>query len=189
MPLLESVGSISARAYGLNSFSVESAWKSIQTITLSSDNSFIDFSSIPQTYKHLKIIALIRGNQGLNNIGLRLNGDSGASFQRGFIGSEGTNVNGGSYPAGSGFDWIYGTNNTNLRMVNEIIISNYTDTNKWKNVDAFIHGHHNSTSSYTNMIIQYGVGHWQNTSAVTSVSIFSSAISAGSTFQLYGIEG
>lgn len=189
MPLLESVGSISARAYGLNSYSVESAWKSIQTITLASDNSFIDLSSIPQTYKHLKIIAIIRGTAGLNNIAIRLNGDSGASWQRGFLGTEGSTVNGGTYTSGGTFDWVYGTNNTSMRMINEIIIPNYTDTNKWKNVDIFVHGHHNSTSNYNNMIIQYGAGHWQNTAAVTSVTITNAAISAGSTFQLYGLEG
>lgn len=190
MPLLETRGSGSAIAFGLNGqLILPSAWKSIQTINLSSDNSFIDFANIPQTYKHLKIIALIRADSGLNNIPMRLNGDSGSSWTKGFLGTDGTNKNGGAYPTLGSWDWVYGTNNTNLRIINEININNYTNNTKFKNVDAWVYSHHNSSSSYTNMIIQYGIGHWNNTSAVTSVTFTSSAIRAGSKFQLYGLEG
>lgn len=190
MPLLETRASGSALAYGLNSFTVPSAWESIQTFHLTSDNTFIDFTNIPQTYKHLKVVALMRGSAGLNNHSMRLNGDSGASWQLGFSGSDGGgSSSGGAYVTPAANTFIYGTSNTSIRIINEININNYTDTNKWKTADMWIYSHHNVGSGYTSMIIQYGIGHWKNTSAVTSVTFTTSSPNAGSKFELYGLKG
>jgi hypothetical protein len=49
---------------------------------LSSPAASIDFTSIPQTYRHLRVVAMLRGDQAVGQLALRarVNGDTGANY-------------------------------------------------------------------------------------------------------------
>jgi len=154
----------------------------IQQTTLSSNQSEIVFSNIPQTYKSLYILGSIKstrsGAQG--DFSLKPNGStSGYSARRlshytGSVASDGAaHVN----FAGSNIE-------SNLFSTIEIHVSNYTQST----IKPF-----NIRTAFRD-IGSYAAGLWNNTSPLTSLSLYDlsdlngNQLRAGSSVCLYGVK-
>ena len=168
-----------------------------QTVVGSSTSS-ITFSSIPNSYKHLQIRVLARGN--LSNyydaVSFRYNGDNGANYFRHTILADGVNV-----PQSYGYanetkafmGYIPGANaNGNLYGPATIDILDYTNTSKYKTAFAKYGANNNTAGSAGYLYTGITSCAWANTSAINSINMFIDAgtfFAAGSTFALYGIQG
>jgi trimeric autotransporter adhesin len=169
----------------------------IQTVTVGAGGaSAITFSSIPQTYKHLQIRGTDQQNYGSNDsgyTGIRLNGDTGSNWNRHQIWGTGSSV--AAYGLGAsnvawgtvGASGLVGTR-TQYFAGNIIDIYDYTSTAKYKTVKAF--GGIDLAGASGSTIGLYTAA-WQNTAAVTSVTMNGSngTFKPGSTYTLYGILG
>lgn len=171
-----------------------SAFESIATTTLSSSSSTITFSSIPSTYQHLQIRAIVRtATVTTDSSGyIRFNSDSGTNYAWHWLYGNGTSAlaTGGatqdkiqimvSMPGASYSTSIYGAS--------IVDIHDYASTTKNKTVRTFngVDNNSGSTSSKVNLVS----GLWINTNAITSITITGfNDFAAGSVFSLYGIKG
>jgi hypothetical protein len=163
------------------------SYESIATSTVTGTNT-ITFSSIPSTYKHLQIRAMnIFSAETV--LDLRLNGDTGGNYtQHGIFGRGASVVVVGS--SGTSTVSIMGAYDaipSGFPCVSIIDIHDYASTTKYKTVRNFS-GTNNNTTQDRDVCLTSGL--WQNTSAVTSVTLFSGAnFTTGNTISLYGIKG
>lgn len=171
----------------------ESAYALIQTQVLSTQTSAIEFSSIPQTYRHLQIrVSVATNNSGnysdvymsINNINTtnyhnhRLLGTGSAVFS--------SNNTPTQYPVGAKAASIDITNAWNGAIID---IYDYTSSTKTK-VYKSLHGNV-SGSAGSGPIIELSTALLTNTPAVTRVALylFTGSFLVGSRFSLYGIKG
>jgi len=145
------------------------------------------FSSIPQTYTDLKIIASPRVTTG-NWITISFNGTS-ISTNSKIIFIQG---NGSSTPSSSSDTTTqYGllgdapTDTANTFGNNELYIPNYTSSN-YKSFSEDLVEENNGTTAY----LMLTAGLWSNTAAITSITLaaLTGNIAQYSTFYLYGIR-
>jgi hypothetical protein len=191
MPIL---GVIASSGLG---FIPNNSYESIATATPSGVSS-IDFTSIPNTYKHLQIRITGRTSVANENDGyasLQFNGDttSGNYYFYHFIGATGTGTPNAA--AGSTNAIIYaGVLAGNNAIANSfgatiIDILEYNSTNRFKTVRSNSGMSNNSLNS--NMRIASGF--WFNTAAINSINVSANAkgnnFLAGTTIALYGIKG
>ena len=155
----------------------------IATTTLGSAAS-ITFSSIPQTYTDLIIIATVTpAAAGTSNFFIQTNGDTGGSG--GNYSWTKLNANGSTVGSGRNSNYglcVLGELNTNLQI--QINLQNYSNTTTYK---TFL-----SRYGYANYYFGTAVGLWRSTAAITSVSMGQDnspyTFGAGSTATLYGIS-
>jgi hypothetical protein len=150
------------------------------------------FNDIPQTYKHLQIRVLVRGETTLTRPALRINSDSGANYV--VHGLYGTGSAVGAY-ADLSYTYIDTTvvtqssDTSNTFGVVVVDILDYTNTSKNKTVRC-LGGYDANGSGYVSL----HSGLWRSTDAVSSLSFVPGSISSGdfnqySRFSLYGIKG
>ena len=154
----------------------------------------VAFSSIPQTYKHLQIRFNYSANTTNDNIHLRFNNDTSASYSwhetygssTESPGSVSSYNYGGTLVTTAKFGYV-GTTSAGFTGVGTSDILDYTNTNKIKVARHLVGTTTNGSSSY---IIQRSIA-WHNTSAITSITIYSppGLITQDSHFALYGIKG
>jgi len=169
---------------------------SIATQTVgSSGASSVTFSGIPQVYKHLQIRGIARGTDAsaYSFLGMQINGDTGSNYSRHQILSDGVNSppQGYSYASQTkaGISYISGAS-SGASMFGGFVtdILDYSSTSKNKVVRS-LGGYSNNGSSGYSYIALNGSS-WMNTSAVTSITLFTDAnIAQYSLFALYGIQG
>ena len=157
----------------------------IATNTLVSAASTLTFSSIPQTYTDLVLVASnIVPSVGMD-ITMYVNGDTGTNYSGNAIGGNGSGVTAGkvinkSYMYVS--DWWVAINGTNPTMFT-VHCMNYSNATTYKTFlsRGTIQGA-TSTGETT-----AAVSLWRSTSAVTSITIQTSSgtMGVGSTFILY----
>lgn len=165
------------------------AMELIETAVATGFQSNITFSSIPQDYKHLEIRFVSRSTQATTNAGIdiRLNNDSGSNYWNHLLEGTGTSVVSENYgPSVSAFAQTAGTSIANAWPASVLQILDYTSTGKNKTLRNL-----NGWSSVEIPRIRLLSALWNNTSAVTtvSVSLGSGNFVAGSRFSLYGIKG
>ena len=158
----------------------------IQTVTVGSGGAAtIDFTSIPQTFIDLLLVASLRRDTAGGNTWVKFNSTStnyGAlqvfAFGTGFGSSVLTNDSQGPLASESGFT-------ANVFSNCEMYMPNYT-SNNYKS--SFINSvtENNAATSYHNIM----TGLWSNTAAITSMSIVpnSGNLVQYSTATLYGIK-
>jgi hypothetical protein len=152
----------------------------------------VSFSSIPATYKHLQIRALVTGTDATQtgSTSFQLNGDTGSNYTRHQLGGGGATAF--SYAATSQTaGHIYGYNdnlNTQVPMTFVMDILDYANTSKYKTTRVLSGSDRNGTSPYGDINLVSGL--WLNTNAITSLSIFIGGQNMGqySSFALYGIN-
>ena len=172
---------------------VATSFESIATVSLSSSQSTITFTSIPQTYKHLQLRLFGRTDRVSTDdyFSVRFNSDNTAANYRGhYLIAEGTN----KYSGDHGNDYaIYGrltaTNAaSSIFGVGIVDMLDYANTSKYKTGRNFGGQDINGSAAYT----WNGSSLWMSTSAITSFVIYPGA---GSNFvqythaALYGIKG
>ena len=156
---------------------------SLATITLTSTDSEIVFSSIPATYRDLIVVSNFRMTSPAI-IRYRFNADAGNNYSSVRMYFEGIgNAIGSDSGTGDNLfrNWtIQGTSNPNTIIVN---VQDYSVTDKQKTALARL-------NDITNNAVAAFAGRWANTSAVSSIQISTAtnAFAIGSTFSLYGVN-
>jgi hypothetical protein len=175
-------------------------FESIATVTVGSGgSSFVEFTSIPSTYKHLQIRATSRYT-GTQNSGapvyMQFNSDTGSnySFHR-FLGYANLSEVGVAADARANQTYIQlgyttgGSTTSNMFSVQVTDILQYSNTSINKTVKT-LNGYDTNTDTGYRSAGVYS-GHWRSTSAITSIKILPDTDSWAqySSFALYGIKG
>jgi len=158
-----------------------SAQVALATITLGSAASTVTFSSIPGTYRDLRLVVQASVTSGSVNHLFRLNGDTGSNYN--WVGMGGT---GSSALSGSGSNQTtgaldyYGYLDSGL-IATTFDLLDYSATDKHKS--GLVRANNAGNGTTANAV------RWASTAAVTSLQVFpsSSTFTAGSTFALYGV--
>jgi hypothetical protein len=171
---------------------ITGAFESIATYTASGGETSFTFSSIPQTYSSLQVRSMARrSNINGTEIGFRPNNDTSTSSytQHYIIGDSTTASAGGNETGYQSFAYNYidipGTiSGAYSAQICDVL--DYTSTSKYKTFRTFS-GY--DTNGYGKVGLSSNL--WLSTSAITSLVVYfnGSAISANSTFALYGIKG
>lgn len=157
----------------------------IQTITLASASASIDFTGIPQTYRHLQLRGMITLSAlGSGDAFFRYNGDTANNYSRHALYGNGTSA------------LVYAEAPTSIQPANYangtaqpscfvIDILDYANNNKFKTMRGSCGNELNGSG-----IVMFNSGIWRSTSAVTSINIYQNVGSFGinSSFALYGIN-
>jgi hypothetical protein len=189
------IGAITAGLYGTGVPPVTNSYESIATVTVGSGgSSSVEFTSIPQTYKHLQIRIMARTNRSVaaDNVSLTFNGDAlgGTNYAYHFLSGDGASVSAGG---GSSFERILAANvagatsTANVFGVGVLDILDYTNTNK-NTTTRSLTGYDANGSGNSRLYS----GLYLSTTAITSIKLWAEASSLHtqySSFALYGIKG
>ena len=195
MPLIASRAGGSASGFGgLRTFGAAAvdtgAMFPLGMVQLAASTSTITFSSIPATYKHLQMRFLTIAPDGYTDGYISLNSDTTATnyyMNRIFgNGSATGNTAGNNNQCFNG----WGTGETGLAVAGVVDILNYSDTSNIKMFRVVTGFSNNIGASTGNWIGQHSVV-WNNTSAITSISIRMDGANllTNSRATLYGIKG
>ena len=163
------------------------SYQSIASITASGGETSLTFNSIPSTYKHLQLRAMLRKNATtILNFGFRLNNDSTSIYTVHYLYGDGSTVGASNilnYNTYVGTDAGGATNTFGVVIVD---ILDYTDTSKYRTIREFGGYDNNGTGK-----VQLTSGLYRSTTAVSRLDVYfqGDALGAGSTFALYGIKG
>jgi hypothetical protein len=161
----------------------------IASFTLGASATTVTFSNIPATYTHLQIRSSLQTTTANQVVQFRLNGDTGNNYSchslrgNGSTASIDAQVNASTIVL---FGRLVGTDTTLPSSVVTNILD-YKDTNKFKTALSLGGCDLNGTGE-----INIISGNWRNKNAITSIEISpyngAVALSAGSTFSLYGVS-
>jgi hypothetical protein len=150
-------------------------------ITLTSNATQVDFSSIAGDYKDLMLVmAPAITTSTITAIQLKLNNDSSSNYTQVWADGDGTNAVSSSSSSQSYIDIAVIAQTVGANIAN---IFDYSSTNKHKTIIT----RYGNTEWGTRMLC----GRWTSTSAITSVSLIaasSTIFAPGSTFSLYGVR-
>lgn len=175
------------------------AYDSIASTTLSSTSNTITFSGISQTYAHLelRIFNKVTRSGTSDNLYLNVNGDTGnnyamTSVARTYGASPAVAYNTGADQYIVFPDALPAGNQTDIFGYAVIRLTDYTKT-KWKAVDGYwgwCTAFAQAGFANVNGRVGYTTAAWKNTSAITSITITTSAptFQTGCIFALYGIK-
>ena len=163
------------------------AYTLIQSFVLSSDQSSITFSSIPQTYKHLQIRYTAKNSGSSADFAMRINGITSSSYAAHWLFADGFNLTSGSNTGANrmlmpqGMTSSFTANSFGAGIVD---IVDYSNASKLKTIRTTF-GHNDSPRLYFRSFLETS-----STSAVTSVTFVpdSNSIGTGSRFSLYGLS-
>lgn len=158
----------------------------------SGGTSSVVFSSIPSTFKHLQVRAIVRStNTGTDaNTRLRFNGDTGSNYRFHYLtgSGSGTPTSGDSGAASFAYAGLAsGASSTaGVMGVQVIDILDYASTSKYKTVRS-LNGVDNNGSGF----IELDSSLWMSTSAINSLTLFFTTgnLAQYSSIALYGIKG
>jgi hypothetical protein len=163
-----------------------STYEKIQTYTLGSAASSIDFTTIPATYTDLRIVWVYKPVTASNYPYLQFNGDTSAIYSFLTLYGNGT-AGGGTGSPGSTGAFLLGNvaAPTTQWQVNTIDVFSYTG-GAFKSLLNTYSGDINGSGT-----VSYGTNLWKSTAAVTSIKLLfngGSNIATGSSATLYGIK-
>jgi hypothetical protein len=175
---------------------VTNSYESIATVTVGSGgSSTITFSSIPSTYKHLQIRALVKDNRSgveFDNNYLRYNNDSGSNYYSHQLSGNGSTAS--AFASGADTAAIYTTapgGSIGASIFSGVVIDilDYASTNKNK-VTRSLHGFDSNSVGTVRLVSSL----WSNTAAINRIDLITnispaSTIQEYSSFALYGIKG
>ena len=154
------------------------AWQS-----LSSTASSVTFSSIPGTYRDLRLVVTVATSSAGSALSTRFNSDTGTNYS--YVEAHGNGSTTGSSTFASNNSVQTGiniyTDNVN-RSIIELNVMDYSATDKHKTVLTKF-----SLASGTYSGVEIAAHRWANTAAITAVTISGATFAIGSTFALYGI--
>ena len=162
------------------------AYELIETITLTSSASSIEFTSIPQDGVDLVLVASVRASASNDYAYVKINGDNtDTNYPRRALrgtGSAASSFGGSFFPALAS---PKSTDTANTFGNGQLYFPNYTSSAN-KTISADHVGENNGSAAYQ----QLQANIWTNTSAITSLTIEFSTddLVAGSTASLYKIS-
>ena len=160
------------------------AFESIATVTLGTNASVINITSIPSSYKSLQIRVLgsITGGY-LGYMYAQFNGAATNYYAHALTG-DGTTAAATSFsPTELALGAVDGRSATSLTGI-IADIHDYSSTTKNKTLRSISGADNNGSGS-----IYLWSGLWASTDAITSIRIFGNTYTSGTTFALYGIKG
>jgi hypothetical protein len=181
-----------AAIHGTGVAASTNSYESIASYNGTGSSGVITFSSIPSTYKHLQIRAILRGSSAhtANGTNMNYNSDTGANYTLHRLIGDGASASADGYTARSGA-WfgleVDANASANIYGAAVVDILDYTNTNKYKTSRSM--GAYDLNGSGQ---INYASALWLNTAAITSITItaaFGGNWTTGSSFALYGIKG
>jgi hypothetical protein len=154
-------------------------YTALATVTLGSSAASVTFSSIPATYRDLRLIIAGTTSGGVNTA-LRFNSDSGSNYFGVFMLGNGSTTASGSFGGASTFAYFGALWTTQGNTYADIM--DYSATDKHKTL----------ISRYSNAANEAGAmaSRWANTAAITTVQVITTSAAtyaAGTTFSLYGV--
>ncbi len=160
-----------------------STYQPIASVTLSSAQSSVTFSGIPQTYTDLILVVnnIVSSGTG-NDTALRFNDDTSSNYSNTYLLGTGTSALSGRNPLTYADNGYLSANsgNPNTRIIH---LMNYTNTTTFKTQLTRASGQNGGqVTAYVNL--------WRSTSAITKILVYSADslnYAAGSTFNLYGV--
>ena len=165
------------------------SYESIATVSVGSGgSSYVEFTSIPSTYKHLQVRQITYGTQSDNCAG-QFNTDTANNYVRHFLYGDGSSANAGS---GTGinyvnFGYVAGANSYGASRFSAAVtdILDYSSNTKYKTTRC-LSGQDNNGSGL--MVLYSGL--WMNTAVISNIKLFPStgSFSQYSHFALYGIK-
>lgn len=174
------------------------SYESIATVTLSSAQSSISFTSIPQTYTHLQIRGIgrtSRTNYSVDQFFMRLNGSTSNDYASHVLGCDGNSVFAytGSFPDNKIHTGQIATNRASSGIFGTVIIDilDYTNTNKNTTTRALAGVEPNANDGLTYGAVNFASGLYNLTTAISSITLFGEigTLQTYSSFALYGIKG
>lgn len=154
----------------------------------------ITFSSLPQNFKHLRIIAQLRTDRvaEIDAARLRFNGDSGGNYDEEHYTANSTTLSSAGNLAATSMA-IGATEADSSRASNFgpliLDVLNYTSASeKWILTRSGAFG---NVSAATDLFIQNYIGRWRSTAAITSLTLLPNIgpnFVSGSILQLYGLK-
>jgi hypothetical protein len=186
------IGAITAGLFSTGTVASTNSYESIATATGTGSSGVITFSSIPQTYKHLQIRAILRGTYAstANGTNMNYNGDSGANYTLHRLIGDGASASADGYTGRTGAWFGLETDasaGANIYAAAVTDILDYTNTNKYKTSRSMGAYDLNGAGQ-----INFASALWLNTAAITSITITAALggnWTSNSTFALYGIKG
>jgi hypothetical protein len=174
---------------------ITGSYESIASATGTGSSGVITFSSIPSTYQHLQIRAIMKGDD--NNVGtiafvLTLNNDTGSNYAYHELRGDGSSATAAGSSSQTGLTFtgcIARTHATQNDMVGAVIIDiqDYISSTKNKTVRTFGGADLNSANGR----IRLASGLWMNTAAITTLTFTTATgnFTSATQFALYGIKG
>jgi hypothetical protein len=178
------------------------SYESIATVTVGSGGtSYIEFTSIPSTFKHLQLRGISQTNRATYNtsaLKVVLNGDTAANYSSHILSSDPASPSTSAVAGGAASQTSIAELSTSSSVASNVFgasvvdILDYTNTNKYKTIRFLSGADTNGAASGYAGWIGFGSGAWLNTTAVTNVRFypqFGTTINQYSSFALYGIKG
>jgi hypothetical protein len=166
-------------------------YESIQTITASGSASYIEFVSIPSTYKHLQVRWIGRTNSSntWDFPRMQVNGDTSSIYNSHNVYGDGSST--GAQGGASGTDMFISfgsTSSTTSNVMSATILDvlDYANTNKFKTIRS-LSGVDANGSGYIALMS----GLYRSTTAISSIKLFplyGPNWTSTSTFALYGVK-
>jgi hypothetical protein len=174
---------------------ISGSFESIATVSVSSNVSSVDFTSIPGTYTHLQLRYISQatdsGSADIMNVQMQFNSDTAANYVRHYLLGEGATASPGASTGRTNL--VVGTaptqSYTSMFNAGVVDILEYAKTNKYKTIRTLDGNDQNSGNTLSRIWINSGL--WLSTSAITSIKITmesSRSIRQYSHFALYGIK-
>jgi hypothetical protein len=164
------------------------AMEAISSVVITASNNwYVNFTGIPQTYTHLQLRAVTMANVATNP-SINFNNDSTGSYTSQHFWSTGT-ASASNYQGASSATpmWSYNPSTT-YPAASIIDIYDYTSTAKSKIYRSYSGS---NTNGSTDEVALWG-GVYNSTNAITTINLYigngSDYWQAGSTFTLYGIK-
>lgn len=161
-----------------------SAMTALATTTLASASATVTFSSIPGTYRDLRLVIVPVASTGTGDVKINFNGDTGASsYAQVYMYGNGSSAVSGS---ATNFATIYASAGATFTTAFETVITtdifDYAQTDKHKTV--LCRG--NVASINTNA----SAARWVSTSAITSIVVGAQTnnFGVGTVISLYGVS-
>lgn len=159
----------------------------------SAGSATVSFTSIPSTYKHLQVRALIRGTASASAISanMQFNSDTGSNYSYHELYGNGTSAQASAGATQTRF-FLHGNAPAATALASSFGVAvmdilDYASTSKYKTTRCLDGMDVNGSGGY----ILLDSGSWQNTNAISSIQIAPSSgnFAQYSQFALYGIKG
>lgn len=182
-----STGTKRSKVWDQSAVVITNSFESIATVNVGAGGaSYVEFTSIPQTFTHLQVRAMTNAASA-SWVVLTLNGDTTTNnYAHHRLGSDGASSILGSNIGNSATNYVFTSYPHTGGSVIDIL--NYSNSTRNKTVRG-LHAH--KSDSTTEGEVNFMAHLWMNTNAVTSIkfSLPSTTFNQYTTFALYGIRG
>jgi hypothetical protein len=161
-------------------------YESISTATVGSGgSSYVEFTSIPATYKHLQIRALFKGS-AYSNMQMTFNSDSGSNYSWHEVYGDGSVTGATGYSNTLFIAAALGNSTTSYPTATTVDVLDYANTSKYKTSRSLSGTDSNGSTDY----ILLRSGSWRNTAAISTIRLTAAVgtFAQYSLFALYGIK-